>query len=101
MIIPADPGIVNTTNVVYRRSRHAMLKEERQQHILKTLRREGKILASELSTALNISEDTIRRDLRELDEAGRLQRVHGGALPRPPAVGSYRARQQQAPAAKA
>lgn len=78
-----------------------MLKEERQQHILETLRREGKILASELSAALNISEDTIRRDLRDLDEAGLLQRVHGGALPRPPAVGSYRARQQQAPAAKA
>jgi DeoR/GlpR family transcriptional regulator of sugar metabolism len=78
-----------------------MLKEERQQHILTTLRREGKILASELSATLSISEDTIRRDLRELDEAGLLQRVHGGALPRPPAVGSYRVRQQQAPAAKA
>jgi DeoR/GlpR family transcriptional regulator of sugar metabolism len=78
-----------------------MLKEERQQHILQTLRREGKILASELSAALGISEDTIRRDLRELDDAGLLQRVHGGALPRPTAVGSYRARQQQAPAAKA
>lgn len=78
-----------------------MLKEERQQQILATLRRDGKILATELSAALNISEDTIRRDLRELADAGLLQRVHGGALPRPPGVGSYRARQQQAPAAKA
>lgn len=78
-----------------------MLKEERQQAILGWLQRDGKVLASELSAALGISEDTVRRDLRELGEAGLLLRVHGGALPRSPAATTYTARQQQAPAAKA
>ena len=57
-----------------------MLKEERQQRILELVKREGKALASELSTRLEVSEDTIRRDLRDLAETGLLQRVHGGAL---------------------
>jgi len=77
-----------------------MLTAERRQHILATLRRAGKVLASELSAALGVSEDTIRRDLRELAEADLLQRVHGGALPRSPASASFAARQSQAPAAK-
>ncbi len=77
-----------------------MLREERHQHILETLRREGKIVATDLSVALDVSEDTIRRDLRELGEAGLLQRVHGGALPRSPATAGYAARQRQAPEAK-
>ena len=77
-----------------------MLTAERRQHILTALRRDGKVLASELSAALGVSEDTIRRDLRELAEAGLLQRVHGGALPRSPAAASFAARQSQAPAAK-
>ena len=78
-----------------------MLTAERRQRIMETLRRDGKVLASELSTTLGVSEDTIRRDLRELAEAGLLQRVHGGALPRSPADASYLARQSQAPSAKA
>jgi DeoR/GlpR family transcriptional regulator of sugar metabolism len=77
-----------------------MLKEERQQHILQKLRNEGKVLASELSATLNISEDTIRRDLRDLAEAGLIQRVHGGALLRSPAVASYHKRESQRLAAK-
>lgn len=77
-----------------------MLTAERRQYILETLRTEGKVLASQLSGTLNVSEDTIRRDLRELAEAGLLQRVHGGALPRSPAATSFTVRQQQAPAAK-
>jgi DeoR/GlpR family transcriptional regulator of sugar metabolism len=78
-----------------------MLTAERRQYILETLRRDGKIHATELSATLNVSEDTIRRDLRELAEAGLLQRVHGGALPSSPAAASYAARQHQAPTAKA
>jgi DeoR/GlpR family transcriptional regulator of sugar metabolism len=77
-----------------------VLTAERRQQILATLRRDGKVLASELSTALGVSEDTIRRDLRELADADLLQRVHGGALPRSPASASFAARQSQAPAAK-
>jgi DeoR/GlpR family transcriptional regulator of sugar metabolism len=77
-----------------------MLTAERRQHILEALRRDGKVHASALSVALEVSEDTIRRDLRELAEAGLLQRVHGGALPRSPAEASYAVRQKQSFSAK-
>jgi len=77
-----------------------MLTEERHQYILTTLQKNGKVLASELSDQLDVSLDTIRRDLRKLAEAGLLQRVHGGALPRSPAVAVYTARQQQSRSAK-
>jgi DeoR/GlpR family transcriptional regulator of sugar metabolism len=83
------------------KEKNAVLTAERRQYILETLQRDGKVLATELSGALSVSEDTIRRDLRELADAGLLQRVHGGALPPSPAVASYAARQQQAPLAKA
>ncbi len=38
-------------------------------------------MSGELSQRFNVSEDSIRRDLRELAAEGKLQRVHGGALP--------------------
>ena len=72
-----------------------MLKEERQLRVLEMLRAEGKLVATDLSGALGVSEDTVRRDLRELAEAGKLQRVHGGALPRSVVSDTYRARRQQ------
>jgi DeoR/GlpR family transcriptional regulator of sugar metabolism len=74
-----------------------MLTAERRQFILEILRRDKKVLSSELSGVLKVSEDTIRRDLRELAESGLLQRVHGGALPPAPATASYTERQMQAP----
>ncbi len=77
-----------------------MLMAERQQAILEWLRQEGKVLASELSQILNVSEDTIRRDLQKLAEAGLLQRVHGGALPSSPAAATYALRERQATSAK-
>lgn len=55
----------------------------RRQKILLILERDGKVMASELSQHFAVSEDTIRRDLAELSSAGLVQRVHGGALPRP------------------
>jgi DeoR/GlpR family transcriptional regulator of sugar metabolism len=78
-----------------------MLTAERRQFILDILHREKKVLSSELSTALKVSEDTIRRDLRELAESGLLHRVHGGALLASPATASYADRQKQAPKEKA
>lgn len=72
-----------------------MLKEERQQRILELVRREGKALASELSELLDVSEDTIRRDLRDLAEMGLLQRVHGGALLASPGAARYEARRKE------
>ena len=77
-----------------------MLSAERRQLILERLQKEKKVLSSELSAALNVSEDTIRRDLRELAESGLLQRVHGGALLTSPATASYADRQKQAPQEK-
>jgi len=59
----------------------------RRQKILLILERDGKVMASELSQHFAVSEDTIRRDLAELDSAGLVQRVHGGALPRPKDTG--------------
>lgn len=58
------------------------LPEERRRFILDTVEREGKVLATALAASLGTSEDTVRRDLRELDGAGLLRRVHGGALRR-------------------
>lgn len=59
-----------------------MLKEERQREIVELLRCDSKVLVADLISRLNVSEDTIRRDLNDLAEIGILQRVHGGALPR-------------------
>lgn len=58
------------------------LPEERRRLILDALEREGKVFAAELAARLGTSEDTVRRDLRDLDSAGLLRRVHGGALRR-------------------
>ncbi len=77
-----------------------MLTAERRRSIMQALQRDGQVLASELSRSLRVSEDTIRRDLRELAAAGRLQRVHGGALPRSPEIASFTERQQRAADAK-
>ena len=57
------------------------LPEERREAILAELRRQGKVVAAELSELYGVSVDTIRRDLRELASEGLLKRVHGGALP--------------------
>lgn len=58
-----------------------MLKEERQKEILEKLLTDGKVIASKLAPELEVSEDTVRRDLLELDQKGQLKRVYGGALP--------------------
>lgn len=60
--------------------------------ILQLLAREGRVVAQELARQFRTSEDTIRRDLRELAVAGRCRRVYGGALPLSPASISLAAR---------
>ncbi len=77
-----------------------MLTRQRKQLILQALQRDGQVLARPLSEALGVSEDTIRRDLRELAREGALQRVHGGALPASPAVVDLAKREQLSPEAK-
>ncbi|KTQ76027.1 DeoR faimly transcriptional regulator, partial [Aureimonas ureilytica] len=54
---------------------------ERHGRIRERLSLEGRVLASELARDFGVSEDTIRRDLRELASAGLCRRVYGGALP--------------------
>src|SRR5579859_4099837 len=58
-----------------------VLTTHRKQYMLEVLRQSGQIVAKDLSQELGLSEDTIRRDLRELAKEGLLHRVHGGALP--------------------
>ena len=57
-----------------------MLKKERQEFILREINLHNKVLTSDLCEAIDVSEDTIRRDLSELAELGTIIKVHGGAL---------------------
>jgi DeoR/GlpR family transcriptional regulator of sugar metabolism len=57
-----------------------MLKKERQAYILHQVNLHNKVLSSLLSHEIRVSEDTIRRDLMELSDEGKLIKVHGGAL---------------------
>ncbi|AIO34175.1 DeoR/GlpR family DNA-binding transcription regulator [Burkholderia cenocepacia] len=70
-----------------------MLTTQRKKAILDALTRDGQVLAVELSAQFGVSEDTVRRDLRELAAEGLLQRVHGGALPASPAVAPFAQRE--------
>lgn len=57
-----------------------MLKRERQSFILRQVNIHNKVLSSDLSIEMKVSEDTIRRDLNELSDDGKILKVHGGAL---------------------
>lgn len=57
-----------------------MLKRERQAYILHQVNLHNKVLSNLLSSEMKVSEDTIRRDLQELSDTGKLIKVHGGAL---------------------
>ena len=57
-----------------------VLPQERQHRILAKLRHDGRVVAVELAAAFDVSEDSIRRDLRELAAQGLCKRVYGGAL---------------------
>jgi DeoR/GlpR family transcriptional regulator of sugar metabolism len=78
-----------------------VLTAERRHAILGRLERDGKVVASELVAALGVSEDTVRRDLRELASQGLVQRVHGGALPASVPGATFSERLQMAPERKA
>lgn len=69
-----------------------MLKEERHNYILDQIKLNRKVLSSNLSIELKVSEDTIRRDLNELSVNGLIKKVHGGALPVDPKTPSYEER---------
>jgi DeoR/GlpR family transcriptional regulator of sugar metabolism len=77
-----------------------VLTAQRRDLLLERLRRDGRLVAREIAGELGVTEDMIRRDLRELASAGLVQRVYGGALPVSPAVADYAARASVAPAGK-
>src|SRR3982750_3976041 len=96
---PAHRAVPCTT--VQDRAGNALLTAERREAILDALARDGKVVAARLVNELGVSEDTVRRDLRELAAQGLVQRVHGGALPPAPQHGSFADRRGTASEAKA
>jgi DeoR/GlpR family transcriptional regulator of sugar metabolism len=77
-----------------------MLVAERRELLLARLDQDGKIIARELAQELGLSEDSIRRDLRDLAAAGYCQRVYGGAVPVSRALVDYGARASVEPESK-
>jgi DeoR/GlpR family transcriptional regulator of sugar metabolism len=69
-----------------------MLKEERFQLILEQLNQEQKVQLGSLSELLRVSEDTVRRDIKELADQGLLKSVRGGAVPHSPGPHHFRDR---------
>jgi DeoR/GlpR family transcriptional regulator of sugar metabolism len=57
-----------------------MLKMERQAFILHQVNLHNKVLSADITQQINVSDDTIRRDLQELAKEGKIIKVHGGAL---------------------
>jgi len=57
-----------------------MLKEERWQTILNEVALHNRVLLSDIAEKLDVSVDTIRRDVKELDSENKLRKVHGGAI---------------------
>lgn len=54
---------------------------ERQKKIIETLKTDGAVWVSKLSTELGVTEETVRRDLEKLEKQEMLLRTHGGAIP--------------------
>jgi DeoR/GlpR family transcriptional regulator of sugar metabolism len=57
-----------------------MLQEERHSFIIQQVNTHNKVIASEICEQLNVSLDTVRRDIKELEKKGKVIKVHGGAL---------------------
>lgn len=77
-----------------------VLADERLDRIREQLNANGKVLASVLADEFKVSEDTIRRDLRELAKLGICRRVYGGALLPTPDLGTLAARATVQPDSK-
>jgi len=69
-----------------------VLAAQRRDLLVSRLQRDGRLVAKDVAAELGVTEDSVRRDLRELAAAGLCQRVYGGALPVSPAVVDYAAR---------
>lgn len=78
-----------------------MLPAQRRDELLRVLTSEGRVVAKDFAASHGLSEDSVRRDLREMAAAGLCQRVYGGALPVSPAVADYAGRREVAVDSKA
>lgn len=58
-----------------------MYAPERQQEIVRQARERGRVDVPSLAEEFNVTPETVRRDLKALDRAGLIRRVHGGAIP--------------------
>lgn len=58
-----------------------MYQEERRHSIAELVRRDGRGDATELAARFQVTQETVRRDLIDLEQRGVLRRVHGGAIP--------------------
>ncbi len=73
----------------------------RQTEILELLRQQGFVAIDQLAKTFRVSEQTVRRDIKQLERRGLVARYHGGAgLPRGPSVMDYGSRQNRHPAEK-
>jgi len=57
-----------------------MLKEERQRTIMNEVELHNRVLLTDIADKLEVSIDTVRRDVKELDAENKLRKVHGGAI---------------------
>lgn len=58
-----------------------MYAEERRQAMADLIRSRGRLSVNDLAEAYAVTTETVRRDLSELERAGLVRRVHGGAVP--------------------
>lgn len=57
-----------------------MLKSERQSYIENIINQNGRVIVTEMAKELDVTEDTIRKDLTDMNRKGLVKRVHGGAV---------------------
>ena len=57
-----------------------MLNSHRREHILERLSHDNRVSVNDIAASLSVSDETIRRDLKDLEKEGLLRRVHGGAI---------------------
>lgn len=57
-----------------------MLNTHRREHILEKISKNRKVAVGDIATSLDVSDETVRRDLKDLEAEGLLRRIHGGAV---------------------
>ncbi len=68
-----------------------MYAEERHQAIAGLVVKDGRVAVSEIASTFGVTTETVRRDLAQLERAGLLRRVHGGAVSTAALAGAERA----------